>query len=303
MVYTQLGVVSIIVPTKNRHELLERTVRSLLVSPAVGEVIIVDDGSDEPVSLFDPRVLVLRHEQSKGEGAAVNAGWRVATSSHVMVVSDDDPQEPQLIPELLAAAARFPKAIAWYPQTKEVSEAGPLRVIPAISVTAHGILSRLRIPCLAGVLINAATLRQAGIEQLRDETVQYPNDTIQWLNLSLLGEFIPVSSATALWWRHAGQVSTNWPGERKAREYAENVGRWMLDHAEQVPSAAYGALFVRVLQCLPPTKLSSYLLAWQCTWPMARQRGIPLASFCAGLVASVFETLRYRFGHRSLDSR
>lgn len=294
----QRGEVSVVVPTKNRHDFVGRTVCSLLVSPLVREVIVVDDGSDDPVSIVDPRVIISRHDHSLGEGAAVNSGWRLATGKYLLVISDDDPQRPDLVDSLVNAARRYPEAIAWYPQTLEVSASGPRRLIPASPLTPRQILKRLRIPCLAGVLINAEELRSRGLECLRNESVAYPNDTLQWLSLSLLGNFVPVSQATALWWRHEGQVSTSWPGECKARSYAENVGNWLLQHPIEVPTHAFGALFVRVLQCMPISQYSSYLNAWRWTWPIARERNLSLLQFSVGITTSICETFRYRLSHK-----
>ncbi len=87
---------SIVIPTHDRPGLLRAAVESALRQDLEVEVIIVDNGSPEPVALAgDPRLRVLRHERSQGGSAARNLGARAAVAPWVMWLDDDD--------ELLAA--------------------------------------------------------------------------------------------------------------------------------------------------------------------------------------------------------
>lgn len=91
--------VSVVVPTHNRADRLERLVRALerqSLSWRRFEVVVVDDGSDDAtVAVLDRMVAaspmdlrVLRQEQ-RGPAAARNAGWR-ATRGPVVAFTDDD---------------------------------------------------------------------------------------------------------------------------------------------------------------------------------------------------------------------
>jgi glycosyltransferase involved in cell wall biosynthesis len=93
--------VTIVIPTRDRWELLERTaLRSALRQEAVEiEVLVVDDGSvtqapTDEAGLRDPRVRVLRHPEARGVAAARNAGIRAAAAEWIAFLDDDDLWSP-----------------------------------------------------------------------------------------------------------------------------------------------------------------------------------------------------------------
>ncbi len=93
---------SVVIPTRNRRELLEEAVRSVLEQRRVSvECVIVDDGSDEPLERWDdPRVRVVGHEVPRGPAAARNTGLRHARGRYVSFLDDDD----RYLPTRLASA-------------------------------------------------------------------------------------------------------------------------------------------------------------------------------------------------------
>ena len=92
-----MPLVSVIVPTRNRAGyLLRRSIDSVLAQTFRDfELIVVDDASsDETPQLLatftDPRLRVIRREQSSGVAAARNAGVREARGEFVAFNDDDD---------------------------------------------------------------------------------------------------------------------------------------------------------------------------------------------------------------------
>lgn len=88
---------SIVMPTKDRPQLLRRAVDTALAQSigAEVEVIVVDDGSREPVRLAqDPRMRVIRSPTSRGGAGARNAGTVEARAPHVAYLDDDDELHP-----------------------------------------------------------------------------------------------------------------------------------------------------------------------------------------------------------------
>lgn len=86
---------SVVIPTYRRAHLLPEVVAPLLADPAVREVVVVDDGSDDPtpevcltLSRSDPRVTVVRQENA-GEAAARAAGAETASSELLLFLDDD----------------------------------------------------------------------------------------------------------------------------------------------------------------------------------------------------------------------
>ena len=88
--------VSVIIGTYNRPNLLARAVRSVL-SQTHGnfEIILVDDASTDNTprvaqSFADPRVNYVRHEVNKGIAVASNTGFAHASGDYVALLGDDD---------------------------------------------------------------------------------------------------------------------------------------------------------------------------------------------------------------------
>lgn len=88
---------SVIVPSYNSQDYLDRALATLVDYNDEVEVLIVNDGSkDNTGALADqwasqyPTCVRAIHQENKGHGGAVNAGLKVATGTHVRVVDSDD---------------------------------------------------------------------------------------------------------------------------------------------------------------------------------------------------------------------
>ena len=97
--------VSIIIPTFNRMEMLERAIRSALNQEGVMvEVIVVDDGStdntanllDTLTNSFGSRLRVIR-QSNAGAAAARNTGLDAARGKYVQFLDSDDSLSPQKV--------------------------------------------------------------------------------------------------------------------------------------------------------------------------------------------------------------
>jgi glycosyltransferase involved in cell wall biosynthesis len=100
---------TIVIPTHNRPRLLERAVRSALAQTVQDiQVVVVDDGSAEPVRIGtpDPRLLVIRNHEVLGVSAARNAGLRAAAGAWVTFTDDDDELLPNMVQVSLDTAER-----------------------------------------------------------------------------------------------------------------------------------------------------------------------------------------------------
>jgi glycosyltransferase involved in cell wall biosynthesis len=102
--------VTVVVPTRDRVQLLRRTLASITAQRNVEvEVIIVDDGSEPSVAravadLADARVRVLRNDRSGGVGAARNQGAAAAKAPWLAFCDDDDLWAPDKLRGQLDAA-------------------------------------------------------------------------------------------------------------------------------------------------------------------------------------------------------
>ena len=102
--------VSVLIPSRDRRPLLRRAVRGALAQEGVElEVIVVDDGSREPLEplveeIGDERVRVLRHPTSLGVARARNHAVEAARAPWVAFLDDDDQWAPEHLDRLTAVA-------------------------------------------------------------------------------------------------------------------------------------------------------------------------------------------------------
>lgn len=98
--FHELGLVSVLVCTRNRPQGLEKLLRSLLAEDTVESEIIVVDQSDSPEVTANLIELLasdrVRHVRSQtlGKGAAMNEGLRLARSAYIVCTDDDCEAEP-----------------------------------------------------------------------------------------------------------------------------------------------------------------------------------------------------------------
>ncbi len=103
------AVLSVVVPVYNEEATLDEVVQSLLQTPRLLEVIIVDDcSSDKTGAIADSlaaanpdRVRVLHHHRNLGKTAALKTGF-AASAGEIVIVQDGDLEyDPSEIPDVI----------------------------------------------------------------------------------------------------------------------------------------------------------------------------------------------------------
>jgi glycosyltransferase involved in cell wall biosynthesis len=103
---------SVVVPTRNRRDLLCRVLDAVLAQERVDvDVVVVDEGSDDGTGAAvaaraDTRVRVVRHDVAQGLPAARNAGLARASADWVAFCDDDDLWAPTKLARQLDALER-----------------------------------------------------------------------------------------------------------------------------------------------------------------------------------------------------
>jgi glycosyltransferase involved in cell wall biosynthesis len=223
---------TIAIPTYNRPNFLSQTISSLLPYSDISEIIVINDGGNIPVNIPE-QVKLINLENNQGEAHAVNVAWSLCKNDYFVVISDDDPQPDQWLNILTTTARSNPEYVAYFPSTYVVNETKV-----ELNQFAHQydkliFHKLLRSPCLAGVLINARLLRSLNVKKLRIDGLAYPNDLIQWLQLSLNGDFLAVPKAKSFWWKHQGQASNSIPEIMQAELYFDNVSAWIIGNVSK----------------------------------------------------------------------
>jgi glycosyltransferase involved in cell wall biosynthesis len=85
---------SVVIPTRNRAQMLKRCIESAFQQSVPVEVVVVDeassDNTEEVVKAFGPRVIYHRNQSAVGQAKAENIGIRLASGSWIKPIDDDD---------------------------------------------------------------------------------------------------------------------------------------------------------------------------------------------------------------------
>jgi glycosyltransferase involved in cell wall biosynthesis len=111
------ALISVVLPTHNRADLVQRAVRSVIAqSYSNWELLVVDDASDDDTpkvlsNFTDSRIRVLRREQQGGASATRNTGLAAARGEFVVYLDDDNVMHPHWLKGVAWAFDLYPEAL------------------------------------------------------------------------------------------------------------------------------------------------------------------------------------------------
>jgi glycosyltransferase involved in cell wall biosynthesis len=228
----QVPRVSVVIPTRNRRPLLERTLASVLAQDEVEvSVVVVDEAStdgtaDALAAIADPRIAIVRHSEAKGVAAARNAGLERVETDWVAFVDDDDLWAPRKLASQLEALAARPEC-EWSCTGAIVVDA-TLRIVGAEAVpVSEGLVDRLlEYNAIPGggssVVVRTAVARAVGGF---DPELRVVADWDLWIRLALQSPVAPVDRPLVGYLRHAGSMS------RELEEIRHELERVAAKHA------------------------------------------------------------------------
>jgi glycosyltransferase involved in cell wall biosynthesis len=180
--------VSVIIPTYNRADLVSQAVASVLDQGHPHcEIIVVDDGSTDDTAqrllAFGKQIRILR-QPNAGVSAARNQGIRAAQGPFIALLDSDDYWLPGKLHRQVAFFEKHPEALIC--QTQEIWIRNGVRVNPKRRHRkVSGIIFEKTLPlCL--VSPSAVMLRRSLLEQvgLFDEALPACEDYDLWLRVS-----------------------------------------------------------------------------------------------------------------------
>jgi len=118
--------VSIIVPTQRRPEMLREAVESILAQTLRNvEAVVVNDGGPDVrevlAELNDPRIVYIRHDKPLGRSCARNSGLAAARGQYIGYLDDDDVFYPDHLERLVEHLRRAGLKVA-YSQANQAAQ-------------------------------------------------------------------------------------------------------------------------------------------------------------------------------------
>ena len=190
--------VSVVIPTHNRPAGLQDALASLLKQTVLpDEVVVVDDGSQEPVpkTIFDffpaeVEVKLLRNEKPMGGNNARNRGVLASTSDYIAFLDDDDAFKPNKIEELKKAILDGVNAdIIYHPaHIHMINEGVSYFSKPKIFKEGEDIFRKLLLENVIGGTPMVTIKRQSLVDVgLFDEEMPALQDYELWLRMAKAG--------------------------------------------------------------------------------------------------------------------
>ena len=203
--------VGVVVPVHGWSPYLAETLDGVIgQDPAPDEIVVVDDGSPEPVGLHvehAPHCRLVRHGQRRGLAAARRTGVdALAAATELVALCDaDDTWRPGKLAAQLAALrdtgadACFARAVIVGPDDRPTGEAWP-----APPLTLPGLFEHNPV-CVSGAIVRRAAVERAG-GIARD--LPAAEDWDLWLRLLGAGAtFAYAPDAVVAYRRHPGAMS------------------------------------------------------------------------------------------------
>jgi glycosyltransferase involved in cell wall biosynthesis len=270
---------TVVTPSYNQGEFIERTIRSVLDQDAEGgvEYLVFDGGStDETVAILRQHEgrLAWRSESDRGQAHAVNKGLEASRGAIIGWLNSDDVYYPGALAAVEKAFAQRPDVDVLYGEANHIdAHDAVLEPYP----TAPWEFERLLSVCF--ICQPAAFFRRSVVDRFGalDETLRYSLDYEYWLRIALKGarfERLPVLLAGS-----------------RLHENTKTLGSRVAVHRE------INDMFRRTLGAVPERWISNYAHAVVDGWGIKRGR----STFAAAVSAVTLYAARRWNGGASAD--
>lgn len=210
-----LPLVSVVLPTHNRVQFLERAIRSVLRQTEQNfELIIVDDASTDDTPNYlarlatqDHRIRIIKNNQSNGAGGARNEGVEHRLRQWIAFLDDDDEWMPHKLqlqlnlldadPNLVACSCNF---ILRFPSGRS------RKVFLPQNVTLKQLLKDSVLGGASMCICSNKVLKEIGGFDSKFKSAQ---DWDLWVRLRQKGEIVACKEPLVLYQAHAGARITN----------------------------------------------------------------------------------------------
>lgn len=218
--------VSVLLPTYNREDLLQRAMASVLAQTYTDfELIVIDDGSNSATaatvrSFEDERIVYLR-QSHRGVSAAENSGLAAARGAFIAFQDDDDEWLPEKLQVQVTAIEQAPQQVGvvytgrWMVQDGRQTYGPSLKILRLAGDIHAQLVRRETYVPLVCALVRRECFAAVGHF---DETLPTSNDYDLWIRMSQHYQFLYIPQALAVVHATAGSVSRNPAHTMEARD-------------------------------------------------------------------------------------
>tara|TARA_Y100001970_G_scaffold269313_1_gene361596 strand:- start:1729 stop:2625 length:897 start_codon:yes stop_codon:yes gene_type:complete len=190
----QKKLVSVIIPTYNREDLLLNAINSVLNQTYdFFEIIIIDDYSNDEtkdlvLSIKDERIKYYRNKQNLYVAQSRNIGIKISSGSIITFLDDDDEMYPTKLFDIIEVFNKNKEINFVYHRAKimMVNENTYYYTNPIKKVTHNNLVIK---NCVGGTPV--VTVKRELLYESFDKDIKALEDYELWLNLSLKDQFRP----------------------------------------------------------------------------------------------------------------
>jgi glycosyltransferase involved in cell wall biosynthesis len=225
--------VSVIIPTRDRLEMLIRAIKSIACQTYKNiELIVVDDGAEDRLEEMIRKEMdgkmayrVLRNARKPGAAGARNTGFYASKGEYIGFLDDDDEWLPKKIVNQVEAFQRSDNkvGIVW---TQYINVLGTTQTIERIQLegNVYAALCKAHIAGNTSIpLIKRHALEEVG---LFDESFPAAQDTDLWIRIAKHYHSTTVYETLALIHRHSSERITNNNQQQFLGAYALLCKHW-----------------------------------------------------------------------------
>jgi len=214
--------ISIVTPSYNQGQYLERTILSVLNQNYPNlEYIIIDGGSTDNsldvIKKYESKISHWVSEKDNGQSDAINKGFRLITGDIVAWLNSDDWYEDGVFDEIVKNYRTNPLAIWVGDCTRHYVARNKIRLLRPVIPTFESLLRYWRksfCPAQPSIFFPREALNAAG---LLDESLHYAMDLDLWIKMSRRFRFYYVNKNLSHYLIHQDSKSGSGNGFKKFR--------------------------------------------------------------------------------------
>ncbi|MFC1848223.1 glycosyltransferase family 2 protein [Chloroflexota bacterium] len=205
--------VSIVVPSYERIELLAEAVQSVLAQTYTDfEIIIVDDGSTEPIAshlgIDDQRICYIRQE-NRGPAAARNRGIDFARGYYIAFLDSDDLFLPTKLEKQVACMEKNPDILLSHTSYQRINAGGEY-IEEIRSGAFSGRVYPQIISCCPIATPTVMIRRQGSTKTIRfEESIRIGEDVILWTQIARKSTILGIDEPLTKVRIHANSAAIN----------------------------------------------------------------------------------------------